>query len=310
MTDSDDAGTDPTGRQHLLRTSDGRVSAQVAQVGASLRALRVAGVDLVPPYPAGSPTPAASGIVLAPWPNRVRDGVWTQRGVTRELALSERKFHNAAHGLLRFTSYEPVATTAGELTLGADIVPQTGYPFHLRTRVSYRLVPDGIAIAHEIVNLGGEDAPVALGAHPYLMLSTADTADLTLTSPGATRFVVDDRKLPVDEVPVDGSTDLREGRRVGDIEMDTAFGSLRRDEDGVARTTLTAPSGQTVTLWQGAGFDYVQIFTTDRYPGQPLAIAVEPMTAPADALNSGRSLRWLAPGEEWLLEWGITSGGL
>jgi aldose 1-epimerase len=29
------------------------------------------------------------------------------------------------------------------------------------------------------------------------------------------------------------------------------------------------------------------------------------MTAPADALNSGEGLRWLAPGETWHLSWGI-----
>ena len=50
----------------------------------------------------------------------------------------------------------------------------------------------------------------------------------------------------------------------------------------------------------------VQVFTTEKYPGQTLAVAIEPMTAPADALNSGVGLRRLAPGETWTLEWGIT----
>ena len=36
------------------------------------------------------------------------------------------------------------------------------------------------------------------------------------------------------------------------------------------------------------------------------AVAIEPMTAPADALNSGVGLRRLNPGETWTLEWGIT----
>ena len=38
---------------------------------------------------------------------------------------------------------------------------------------------------------------------------------------------------------------------------------------------------------------------------QPLVVAVEPMTAPAEAFNSGRGLRRLAPGETWELHWGI-----
>lgn len=39
------------------------------------------------------------------------------------------------------------------------------------------------------------------------------------------------------------------------------------------------------------------------------AIAVEPMTAPAEAFTSGQGLRWLEPGEEWTLAWGIRHEG-
>ncbi|PZU37544.1 MAG: galactose mutarotase [Microbacterium sp.] len=302
---------DPTGRQFVLRSPEGRVGAQVAQLGASLRALRVDDTDLVTPYPAGAATPAASGIVLVPWPNRVRDGIWTQRGETRRLAISEPALGNAAHGLLRFAPYsaDSTAESAGDtVTLRATVFPQTGYPFQLDTAVTYALRADGIHITHRIENIGKDDAPVALGTHPYLMIGGVDTATLTLRSSGATRFVVDARKLPTDEVPVDADTDLRAGRVVGELDLDTAYGALARDDDGRVRHSLTAPDGRRVTLWQGPGFEYAQIFTTDRYPGHPVAVAVEPMTAPADALNSGRGLRWLEPGENWTLEWGIVFG--
>jgi aldose 1-epimerase len=36
-----------------------------------------------------------------------------------------------------------------------------------------------------------------------------------------------------------------------------------------------------------------------------LAVAVEPMTAPPDALNSGQSLIWLEPGESSEGSWGL-----
>ena len=35
-------------------------------------------------------------------------------------------------------------------------------------------------------------------------------------------------------------------------------------------------------------------------------MAVEPMTCPADAFNSGESLVMLRPGEEWTGTWGIS----
>lgn len=297
---------DPTGRQFTLTTPDGGTTASIAQVGASLRALRVDGIDLIETYPSGSPTPAASGIVLVPWPNRVRDGRWDDNGRPRQLSITEPALGNASHGLLRFAAYEPAAETDAALTLSATVYPQTGYPYLLETRVTYAVTATGIDVTHEILNRGEGDAPVALGTHPYLRIGDLPTQELTITSSGASRFVLDDRKLPLSEEPVDADTDLRSGRRLGSVDLDTAYGSLQRDPDGLVRTTLTAPDARSVTLWQGEGFDYVQVFTTDRYPGRTLAVAIEPMTAPADALNSGIGLRRLAPGESWTLHWGIT----
>ena len=113
----------PTGAQITLRL--GEVDAQIAQVGASLRSLRIGGVDLVPPYSYDLPTPACSGVVLTPWPNRVRDGEWDDEGTTRRLAITEPKLRNASHGLLRFTAYE-VAHTDSEA--GTDFAEcEAGY---------------------------------------------------------------------------------------------------------------------------------------------------------------------------------------
>ncbi|MFT4219053.1 MAG: aldose 1-epimerase family protein [Microbacterium sp.] len=296
---------EPTGIQFSLRR--GAVEAHIAQVGASLRGLSVGGVDLVPPYPLGRPSPAASGVVLVPWPNRIRDGVWTLAGAAQQLAITEPKTNNASHGLLRYTPYDVAIRTAAEIELTATVFPQQGYPFQLDTSVRYALADDGVRVTHTIKNTGADAAPVAVGTHPYVMVGGVDTDDLVLTAPAGTRFRVDDRLLPVAEEAVDGTDfDLRAGRRVGDIELDTGFGGVERDADGLARYTLTAPDGRRATLWAGAGFDFVQLFTTTRYPGQRKAVAIEPMTAPADAFNSGVGVRWLAPGETWSLEWGIS----
>ncbi|MFT3797975.1 aldose 1-epimerase family protein [Microbacterium sp.] len=303
------AALDPTGRQFALISADGRVTATITQVGAALRALTVAGVGLVPPYPAGTATPSASGIVLVPWPNRVRDGRWNDDGTPRQLAITEPALGNASHGLLRFAPYEQETTppeTTDAVTLVARIFPQTGYPYLLDTRVTYAVTGMGIDVTHEITNAGAGEAPVAVGAHPFLFIESAPTAELVIAASGATAFTTDAQKIPVSEAPVEATNDLRAGRRLGDLALDTAYTRLERDPDGRSRTTLTAPDGRAVTLWQSEGFDYVQVFTTDRYPGQPLAVAVEPMTAPADAFNSGRGLRRLVPGESWTLQWGVS----
>lgn len=294
---------DPTGIRFHLRTEHS--SAEITQVGAALRALTVGGVDLVPRYADDLPTPAASGVVLVPWPNRIRDGRYSFAGEDLQLAISEPKFGNASHGLLRFGTYQPLEQSDERLVLAADVVPQTGYPFHLRTRVTFVLERDGIHVTHEIENVGARTAPVALGVHPYLQIGGVDTADLVVRSTGTTTLVLDDRNIPVDEVPVGPGTDLREGLRLGDAALDNGYRGMDRDAAGRAVHTLTAPDGRRLELWQDEGFRWTQVFTTDRYPGHPLAVAIEPMTAPANAFASGIDLDTLESGAGMRREWGV-----
>lgn len=297
---------DPTGTQiHLRRDgAGGEVTAHIAQVGAALRGLSVGGVDIVTRYDAGSPTPFGSGIVLAPWPNRIRDGKWNDNGTERQLDLTEVALNNAIHGLLRYTPYE-IDASEDTVTLSATIFPQHGWPYTLRTSVTYALTDDGVQVTHTVENVGEGDAPVALGTHPFFCIGGVETADLTLRLPATTVFEVDERLLPTAEVPVSGEWDLRGGARVGDLDLDTGFGKLERDADGRARSSITAPDGRRVTMWQDENWDYIQAFNTDKYPGHDVALAIEPMTAPTDAFNSGQDLRRLAPGEQWTATWGV-----
>lgn len=299
-----DNTAEPTGIQFSLRRGD--VTAHVAQLGASLRGLTVGGVDIVPPYPLGKPTPFGSGTVLVPWPNRIRDGIWTHDGQQLQLAITEPKLDNAIHGLLRYTPYAVAIRTDSEVELTATVFPQLGYPFQLDTAVRYALTDAGLHVTHTISNVGADAAPVAVGTHPFVTIGDVDPGELVLTLPAATRFPVDERLLPSPEEPVDGTAlDFRAGRRLADVQLDDAFGGVQRDDDGIARHTLTAPDGRRVVLWAGKDFDYVQAFTTEKYPGQRKAVAIEPMTAPADAFNSGTGLRHVAPGDTWTLDWGI-----
>lgn len=293
----------PTGTQVHLQSGD--VTAQIAQVGASLRSLRVGGIDLVTPYPLDIPTPSCSGVVLTPWPNRVRDGLWNDEGTARQLAITEPKFTNASHGLLRFSAYE-IDQTDAAATLSATIFPQTGYPYLIETSVTYLLTDAGIEVIHVLTNRSADPAPVALGTHPFVTIGDVDPHELVLRIPAATAFETDERMLPTGTRPADAA--LRDGIRLGDASLDTGFTDLTRDGDGRVRTSLTAPDGRRVTLWQGEGFDFVQVYTATNYPGHDLAVAIEPMTAPADALNSGLGIRRLAPDESWTLRWGITLG--
>jgi aldose 1-epimerase len=58
-------------------------------------------------------------------------------------------------------------------------------------------------------------------------------------------------------------------------------------------------------VWADPDFKWVQVYTPDNYPGRGRAVAIEPMTCPPDALNSGVDLLWLEPGESWAGRWGL-----
>lgn len=309
----------PSGEQFTLALGNGATPSRaiVTEVAASLRVLEVDGVELIDPYAVSSTPPYGSGTVLAPWPNRIRDGVWVHDGATRQLDITEVENGNAIHGLLRTRPYRVAERSEHAITLEATIFPQHGYPFIVDTSVRYELVGDGIVVTHRLVTGSDAAAPVAVGAHPFFRVGDTAIADLVLTLAASTRFEVDDRLNPVGEVAVDGTGfDLRTGRRVGDLDLDTTFGGVDHGSDGIARHRLSAPDGRYTEVWQSADFGYVQAFTPHTFPrptpnapealGQ--AVAIEPMTAPPNAFNSGLGLRWLEPGQAWSGSWGVNHG--
>lgn len=281
------------------------VRAEIGTVAAVLRGLTVGGVALTESVPADSPPPMAAGIVLAPWPNRVRAARWDLDGTAQQLDITEVSRSNAIHGLLRNTEYEVREQSAGAVTLGALVPPQHGWPFLLDTWVRYQLRPDGLSVTHGVMNHADRSAPYAVGAHPYFRIGDASIEDLTLTVAASSYFEVDERMNPTAERPVAGTRfDLRAGVRVGDLDLDTPFGGIVPG----AAARLTAADGATVELVQGADWRYLQVFTAREFPrppGRGLAIALEPMTAPPDALNSGQGLRWLDPDASWEGGWAI-----
>jgi aldose 1-epimerase len=300
----------PTGTQYPLRltTPGGAVTAVVTELAAGIRSLEVGGTALVETFAETASPPGAAGIVLMPWPNRVARGRWLLDGTPQQLDLSDPGKGHAIHGLLRNTAYRLLEQEPHRVLQGATVFPQHGYPFLLETTVSHELVPDGLTVTHTVRNDSPRAAPVAVGAHPYLRLGDVPTSELVLTVSARTRFLTDDAQIPVSEEPVAGTDfDLTQGRRLGDLAIDHGYGGVPA-VDGRSRQTLEAPDGRRVELWADESFGYLQVFTPPAFAsvdGPRLAVALEPMTAPANALNSGEGLRWLAPGEVWELSWGI-----
>lgn len=302
----------PTGEQYdlVLQAGEHTVTGIVTQVAAGLRALAVDGVALVETFPATDQPPSACGITLVPWPNRVDGGRWTLDGDEMQLDLTEPSKGNASHGLLRWTAYRLVERHPHAVTQAATVHPQHGWPFQLDVTVRHELVADGLVVTHTVTNVGRGTAPVALGSHPFLRVGEHDVATLTVTVDAATRYVTDERSIPTGTEAVDGGpADLRGGPRIGDLDLDTTYRDVAADAEGVRRSVVTAPDGSTVELWQGPAYDHVQVFTPRNFPRdgvRGLALAVEPMTAPPNALATGEGLHRLEEGETLTAVWGLT----
>lgn len=286
------------GREHRLRA--GAYEAVVTEVGGGLRVLRHGSSDLVRPYRADEVRPRFSGVLLAPWPNRVADGAYGFGGQTHQLPLTEPERGNALHGLVTWDRFDVRELSEASATLVDRLVPRTGYPFEVEVEVTYTLGDDGLVTTVRATNTGSVPAPWGTAAHPYLRAGTTHVDECDLVVPaGRVLEVSPDRLLPVGVVPVDGTgLDFRTPTRIADAFVDHAYTGLEPDDDGLVRVRLTAAGGGVECVWDPAVLPWVQVHTADtpEPATDRTGLAVEPMTCAPDAFNSGRDLVVLAPG--------------
>lgn len=302
-----DAARYPSGAQWTM--SDGRQEAVVVEVGGGLRRWQVDGDDLLDGYRPEEFCLGGAGQVLAPWPNRIRDGAYVFNGMRHQLPLTEPDRHNAIHGLVRWLPWRLVDTSPSALTCECLLPAQPGYPWPLLLRTTWSLTPTGLAAEHEATNLATQPAPFGFSVHPYLRVPGVAVGDLRLQVPARTRLLTDARLLPMGATRVDGGEwDFTTPRAIGEQVVDTAFGAVDRDEQGGSAVTVRAPDGRGVRLWADRAFGWWQVFTGDSLPGgrRRRSVAVEPMTCPPDAFRSGRDLITLEPGVTWRGSWQLS----
>jgi aldose 1-epimerase len=298
----------PSGAQHELRHGDQR--AVVVEVGGALRAYDVAGEAVLDGYSAGEMCSGARGQTLAPWPNRLRDGRYRFDGAEQQLPLSEPERRNAIHGLLRWANWSAAEHDADRVVMAHRLHPQPGYPFALDLELDYRLDEAGLAVTIRAENTGEAPCPFGAGAHPYITAGTARVDEALLEAPGRRRLVTDDRGIPTGSEPVEGTPyDFRDRRRIGELELDTAFEDLARDDEGRAEVSLDGPDRR-VTLWMDERYAYAMLFSGDSLTEperRRRGLGVEPMTCAPNAFRTGDGLVTLDPGERFEAAWGIAA---
>ena len=133
--------------------------------------------------------------------------------------------------------------------------------------------------------------PFGIGWHPYFTLQK-QADELQLQLPACNHLRVDERLIPTGNR--EPFREFQTFHSIGSRSFDDAFECT--SNAGYFETKLRDPqTGGIITLQQNAVFKYLQVYT----PLERSSIALEPMTCPANAFNSGEGLITLKSGESF-----------
>ncbi len=287
-----------SGRVYTLSVAP--YEARIVEVGAGLASLTFDGRNIVVPHDVSAVAPAHLGKILAPWPNRLAKGAYTFAGRSYQLPISDLGSNSAIHGLLAWKEWHVVNAGIDELVLQTRVTPVYGYPFEIEAEVRYFLCPEkGLSVKISLYNRGDEDAPAGIGQHPYLCCADSAADDLKLTLPCNEVFTVDENLNPRQVVPVSSlNLDYQNGRLISQTLIDHTFKCQSQE------SLASIQSGDLkVSLLSNA--KYLQVYTADKL-GR-VGVAIEPMTCPPNAFNSGIDLAVLRPKEQLSLTFSLSA---
>ncbi|WCT01379.1 aldose 1-epimerase family protein [Rhodococcus qingshengii] len=296
----------------------GGYRAEIAAAGAGLRLLDHEGPNgqraLTETWALGSKPPLSAGLVLAPWPNRIRDGHFMFDGIEHQLEITEPALGNASHGFVRRRNWSLVDHTYERVELSVDVGLHKGWPYPLQLTVAYEVGADGLTVTHTATNKGATSSPFGLGMHTFIRAGDFPLDECALHLSAGTRLPIDPaRMLPnaYSQAVAGTDYDFRTPRLLAGVQLDTPYSALDVvDGSGRTQHELLAPDGTGTALWTNREFPWIQAFIADPandkgYPDRGRALALEPMTCPPDAFNSGIDLLVLHPGQTWTGSWGI-----
>jgi galactose mutarotase-like enzyme len=170
------------------------------------------------------------------------------------------------------------------------------FPFPHTLQLDARLSGSALTVQTTLRATADVAVPVSFGYHPYLTIPGSERANWTVRLPAASRLSLDEHMIPTgasDAVPA-------QSFELGDAGWDDAFAQL----PATPRFSASEQS-RTIEIEFLHGYDFAQVFTQ---PGASF-VCFEPMTAPTNALLSGRGLTRVAPGEEFRAAFRVSMAG-
>jgi len=239
-----------------------------------------------------------NSVLLAPFPNRIKDGQYTFEYKQYQLPVNHIKERHAMHGLLFNKAFkiEAMYTKNDQAHLTLKYVYQAnvqGYPFPFCCWVKYNWsLGEYLTTTIEIENTGDNTMPLGLGWHPYFTFPSK-VNELALQLNCDSQYLVDERMIPTLETK--SFDTFQQLNLIGDTALDDCFAfSLDSSYKTIIQDKL---HNITLCIEQETGnnqFNYLQIYT----PADRKSIAIEPMTCIPNAFNNDIGLIKLAAGKK------------
>jgi aldose 1-epimerase len=183
------------------------------------------------------------------------------------------------------------ADDGGTLAARFDFAAHEGlmraFPFPHELVAEVTLAAHALTIATTVKATGDAPVPISFGYHPYFQLPGVDRSDWRVEVPVAERLLLDERGVPTGQrepVEIDPGP-------LGARTFDDAFTA---PPDG--ERFAVAGGGTRIEVGFDPGYPYSQVYA----PADDDVIALEPMTAPTNALaNGGSELPLAGPGESY-----------
>lgn len=285
-------------------TTELTVLPELGLLGASLRHRGLEYLDLHG-GPAATRGGHTTGLpLLAPWANRVGGDVYRAAG--RRVDLSEAPaLHRDANGLPIHGTLigrsgwclTIVRTQAGSAGLvarfdaSADAEVMASFPFPHVLTVAMTVTPGRVTVATTLSASGRRAVPVSFGWHPYFRIPDVGRDRLKVGLPARRRLALDHRMLPTgEEIPEPAEIVRLAGRTFDD--------GYRLGRD---RQLLLAGGRRRLTVVVDKGYPFAQVYAPE---GQDF-VALEPMTAPTDALSHGTT-PVVEPGESYTARFAVS----
>jgi aldose 1-epimerase len=244
--------------------------------------------------------------LLHPWANRLERLGYDVAGKQVSLPLRDSRIRldgdRPIHGVMpAFLHWELVgaperSSVKAKLSWTSPELLEV-FPF-THELVLEAVVGDGqLTMDTTVYATGSDPVPVAFGYHPYLRVPGTSRTIWRIQLGAFRRLVLDDRMIPTSaREPVD-----QRSVELGESSWDDAFDGL------TTHARFEAATGDSsVEVEFLRGYSFAQVFAPTGYD----YISFEPMTAPANALNSHDGLHVIAPGEDYRASFRIkVSGG-